>query len=370
MAMKNVLGILDLHEQEEKIRALTTKRPLATLPFAGRYRLIDFPLSCMVNSGIIRVGMMLPYKSRSILDHLRSGKDWDLARRTDGLFYLPAIKQTNDTRKGNLQAFYEHLSFIDHSTNEYVAIANCNYIYNIDLNTVLRFHQNTGADITMVYYNEDKELAEPATILETSETGLVQEIAERPIIYENSKVFMGIYLLSRKKFLELISTSYERGGSDFLVDAILRHQDNMTIFGYEHTGYVAKISSLHTYYKTSMELLKPEIWEELFMGENPIYTRVKDEAPVVYKKQGKAVNSLVGNSCTIEGVVENSIIFRGVSIGKNVKVKNSVIMSECKLEDDAVLENVICDKNVIISQGKWLKGAENYPLVIEKNTVI
>lgn len=367
--MKNVLGILDLHEEEDRVRNLTSKRPLATLPFAGRYRLIDFPLSCMVNSGIIRVGMMLPYKSRSILDHLRSGKDWDLARRNDGLFYLPAVK-SNDTRKGNLQSFYEHRSFIEHSNNEYVAIANCNYVYNIDLNTVLRFHQNTGADITMVYYHEPKELPESSVILETSETGLVTEIAERPIIYENSKVFMGIYILSRKKFLELVTHSYERGGADFLVDAILRNQDNLTIFGYEHSGYVAKISSLSTYYRTSMELLQPEIWEELFMGDNPIYTRVKDEAPVQYKKQGKAVNSLIGNSCVIEGSVENSIIFRGVKIGKNVKVKNSVIMSECQLEEDAIIENVICDKNVVVSEGKWLKGAENYPLVIEKNTVI
>ena len=119
-----------------------------------------------------------------------------------------------------------------------------------------------------------------------------------------------------------------------------------------------------------MDLLEPEIWEELFMGYNPIYTRVRDEAPVQYKKQAKVNNSLVANGCVIEGSVENSILFRGVKIGKGVQVKNSVIMQNCELQDDALVENVICDKNVVVSDGKWLKGAENYPLIIEKNTVI
>lgn len=368
--MKNVLGIMDLYEDDKQIRTLTTKRPVATLPFAGRYRLLDFALSSMVNSGITKIGMMMPAKSRSILDHLRSGKDWDLARRHDGLFYLPAIKMDKDSRNGNLQSFYRHMSFIRQSEQEYVLICNSRFVYNIDFTTALRFHQNTGADITMVYYIENKERPDNATILQTGENGLVTEIANRPAVYENSKVFMGIYLMSRKKFMEIISTAYERGGYDFLIDGILRHQDNLNIYGFQHEGYVSEICSTSSYFKTNMDLLEPEIWEELFMGYNPIYTRVRDEAPVQYKKQAKVNNSLVANGCVIEGSVENSILFRGVKIGKGVQVKNSVIMQNCELQDDALVENVICDKNVVVSDGKWLKGAENYPLIIEKNTVI
>ena len=338
--MKNVLGIMDLYEDDKQIRTLTTKRPIATLPFAGRYRLLDFALSSMVNSGITKVGMMMPNKSRSILDHLRSGKDWDLARRHDGLFYLPAMKMDKDTRTGNLQSFYTHINFIKRSEEEYVLISNSRFVYNIDFKTALRFHENTDADITMVYHIENEERPDNATILQTGDNGLVTEIANRPAVYENSKVFMGIYIMSRKNFIEIVTKAYERGGYDFLIDGILRH------------------------------LLQPEIWEELFMGYNPIYTRVRDEAPVQYKKQAKVNNSLIANGCVIEGSVENSILFRGVKIGKGVQVKNSVIMQNCELQDDALVENVICDKNVVVSDGKWLKGAENYPLIIEKNTII
>ena len=167
--MKNVLGIMDLNESEAHIRTLTSKRPVATLPIAGRYRLIDFALSSMVNSGIIKIGLMLPAKSRSIVDHLRSGKDWDLARRHDGLFYLPALKEKKDTRNGNLQSFYSYLNFVKKSDQEYVLISGSRFLYNIDFRTVLRFHQNTGADITMIYHVENKETSAPATILKTSE---------------------------------------------------------------------------------------------------------------------------------------------------------------------------------------------------------
>ena len=249
-------------------------------------------------------------------------------------------------------------------------ISSSRFVYNIDFRTALRFHQNTGADITMIYHLENTERPDNATILTTGDNGLVTEIATRPAVYENSKVFMGIYLMSREKFIEIVSTAYERGGYDFLVDGILRHQDNLNIYGFQHEGYVSEVCSTISYFKTSMDLLKPEIWEELFMGYNPIYTRVRDEAPVQYKKQAKVSNSLIANGCVIEGSVENSILFRGVKIGKGVQVKNSVIMQSCELQEDTLVENVICDKNVIVSEGKWLKGAENYPLIIEKNTVI
>ncbi len=368
--MKNVVGIMDLYENDDNIRRLTTKRPIATLPFAGRYRLIDFPLSSMVNSGIIRIGLLLPSKSRSLLDHIRSGKDWDLARRHDGLFYLPFSRDEKGSRKGNLQSFYNHLSFIKRADQEYVLISGSRFVYNIDFDMALRFHQNTGADITMIYHMENKERPDEATILKTSENGLVTQIANCPTVYENSKVFMGLYIMSRKKYLELVTNTYERGGSDFLVDAILRNQDSLNIYGFQHEGYVSEISSTMSYYKTNMDLLNPDIWEELFMGDNPIYTRVRDETPVQYKKQAKATNSLIANGCVIEGSVENSVLFRGVKIGKGVQVKNSIIMQNCDLQEDALLENVICDKNVVITDGKWLKGAENYPLIVEKNAVI
>lgn len=368
--MKTVMGMMNLQENDALVKEMTARRPLATIPFAGRYRLIDFGLSSMVNSGIENVGILLPAKARSVLDHLRSGKDWDLARRHDGLFYLPDIKADNDAYDGDLKNFYRHLDFLQHSTQQYVLLMGGQVIYNMGFEKVLRFHQNTGADITMVYSLQPEENVAGGTVIETSENGMVTDIAKQPVVYEDTKAFMGIYLMERKLLIELIKRAYERGGSDFLIDGIMRFQDKYSIYGFCHDGYVAHINSVGSYYRASMDMLQPHIRQELFTSEQRVYTKTKDEPPVQYKKDADAKNSLIANGCVIEGSVENSILFRGVKIGKGVKVKNSIIMQKCDLQQDALVENVICDKNVVITQGKWLKGASNYPLIVEKGVVI
>ena len=331
------MGIINLQEENKLIRELTDRRAVESLPFAGRYRLIDFTLSSMVNSGIQNVGVMLPDKPRSVLDHLRSGKDWDLARRHDGLFYLPAPHdEAVAARKGDLKNFYHNLDFFEHSSQKYVLLTSGSFVYNVDFSQLLRFHQNTSADITMVYYTAKEEQPGRNVVLETAENGLVTDLAEKPAIYDDSKVAMNVYL----------------------IDAC------------EHDGYVAHVDSTAAYYKANMDLLQPEVWEELFMGNNSIYTKGKDEVPVQYKETAKVKNSLIANGCVIRGEVENSILFRGVTVGKGVKIKNSIIMQKCDIQDDSLVENVICDKNVVISKEKWLKGANNYPLIITKNVVI
>lgn len=370
--MNDVLGILDLYESDTatKIRNLTLHRPTATLPFAGRYRLMDFSLSCMVNSGIGRIGMLLPNKARSILDHVRSGKDWDLARRHDGLFYLPVINDRTEAREGNLPSLYQHMTFLEDSDSEYVLMCGTKFLFNIDFTTALRFHENTKADITLMYHNVDAASSDPTLIVNTEENGLVSELATRHQVEAGDKEYIGVCIMSRKRFIQIVKSAYERGGADFLLDGILRQQDNLTIYACEHTGYVCNINSTIKYYAANMDLAKPEIWGEIFCIDNPVYTRIRDEAPAQYKKTAKAHNSLIANGCEIEGTVENSIIFRGVKVGKGVVVKDSIIMQGCNLQEGVTLENVICDRNVQISEGKWLKGSENYPLIVEKNVVI
>ncbi len=337
------MGIVDLQEKKSLIRELADQRAVESIPFAGRYRLIDFALSSMVNSGVRNVGIMLPDEPRSVLDHLRSGKDWDLARRHEGLFYLPYAKDDGDQRKGDLKNFYHNLDYIEHSKERYVLLARGSFVYNMDFNPVLRFHQNTGADITMVYHTAAEESIGKNVVLETADNGLVEDISEKPAVYDGSKVSLSIYLMEKKVY---------------------------TIYAYEHDGYVAHIDSTAAYYKANMDILQPEVWEELFMGENSIYTKVKDEVPVQYKETAEVRNSLVANGCIIRGEVENSILFRGVTVGKDVKIKNSIIMQKGDIQDGSLVENVICDKNVTISKDKWLKGAPNYPLIVTKNVVI
>ena len=176
--------------------------------------------------------------------------------------------------------------------------------------------------------------------------------------------------MEKKVFVEMVRYTYEHGGQDLLMDGIIRRANEYTIYAYEHDGYVAHIDSTAAYYKANMDILQPEVWEELFMGENSIYTKVKDEVPVQYKETAAVRNSLVANGCIIRGEVENSILFRGVTVGKDVKIKNSIIMQKGDIQDGSLVENVICDKNVTISKDKWLKGAPNYPLIVTKNVVI
>ena len=368
--MKTVMGIINLQEDNSLIRDLTARRAVESIPFAGRYRLIDFTLSSMVNSGISNVGVMLPDKPRSVLDHLRSGKDWDLARRHDGLFYLPAPQQEDMNRKGDLKNFYHNLDFFEHSSQRYVLLTSGSFVYNVDFSQLLRFHQNTNADITVVYNTASEESHGKNVVIETAENGLVTDIAEKPAVYDGTQVSTNVYLMEKRIFVEMIRYTYEHGGQDFLIDGIIRRAAEYNIYGFEHDGYVAHVDSTAAYYKANMDILQPEVWEELFMGQRPIYTKVKDEVPVQYKETAKVNNSLIANGCIVRGEVENSILFRGVKVAEGVKIKNSIIMQKCDIQEGSLLENVICDKNVIISKEKWLKGAANYPLIVTKNVVI
>ena len=170
--------------------------------------------------------------------------------------------------------------------------------------------------------------------------------------------------------MKIVSMGLERGGSDLLVDGIIRHMNDYSIYAYEHKGFVSRVNSTMAYFNANKEILNHEVWDELFMGDNPIHTKTKDAAPVQYKESARVTNSLVANGCEIYGEVENSVLFRGVKVAPGVKIRDCIIMEQCQIEENAMLRDVICDKNVIISADQWLKGSENYPLVVAKGTVI
>lgn len=369
--MKTVVGIVNLQETNELLRELAATRAVEALPFAGRYRVVDFSLSNMINSGINSVGLMLPDYSRAVLDHIRSGKDWDLARRRDGLTYLPAALPGTDARKGDLKDIYANLDFAELSDKKYVLFVNASYVYNIDFKKVLEFHKNSDSDITLIYGTVDEDKEGTAVTIETSTNGIVTDLAEVKGIKKGAKAVLSAYLMPVPTFAYIVRSTYERGGQDFLLDGIIRHAGEHKISAYEHKGYVARINSTAAYYKANRDCLNPEVWEELFMNEErPIYTKVKDEVPVQYKDTADVKNSLIANGCIVRGTVENSIIFRGVNVGKGAVVKDCILMQRCDVQDGARVENVICDKNVIITKNRWLKGVESYPYIVTKNTRI
>ncbi|HEY3425875.1 MAG TPA: glucose-1-phosphate adenylyltransferase subunit GlgD [Negativicutes bacterium] len=371
--MKNVLGLINLNESEEYVTEITKHRPLAAVPFGGRYRLIDFVLSSMVNSGIQNVGILLRHKHRSLMDHLRSGKEWDLARKYEGLFILPPAPGMcfGENSRADIENFYHHLNYLANCRQKYVLITGSNMICNINYHRAFKFHQDMQADITILYKenNEENDCLQ-GTLLEVEPDGRVVDIAIHPPTMTGNKISMEMYIMERTLLMDLIAGCNARGGSDLVKDGFIKHLAKLKVYGYQHKGYLARIHSIKSYYRHNMELLKSEKWQDLFFKSGPVYTKVKDEAPVKYKEGAKVSNTMIANGCIIEGRVENSVLFRGVKVSKGAYIKDSIIMQKTIIAENAIVENVICDKDVQITSGKWLKGDKNFPLVVEKGTVI
>lgn len=371
--MHRAMGMLNLHEKIFPMGELTLMRPLAAIPFGGKYRIVDFALSNMVNSGIHTVGALIPENSSSLLQHLRAGKEWDLDRKRGGLFILsPLAHEGHMKGSGDVNYFFQHIDFLMESPQyEYAVLSSSHIICNIDYSSVLEYHRNSGADITLVYYKPlECDLRSRKDIMLTlDDREWVTEIEIDSISTHNSNRFMWTLVVKRELLIELINKSYSRGGGD-LIRELQETIKRCRVNGYEFTGYVANVVDVFSYYRCTMDLLKEEVWRELFFSEGHIYTRVRDSQPTKYLKNAAVRNSLVANNCKIDGTVWNSVMFRSVTVSKESMIKDSIIMADTVIGKNVYLENVICDKDVYISDNHVLKGDKEYPLVIRKGTVI
>lgn len=333
---KTMLGVIDATTYKESLEDLTVNRSLAAIPYAGRYRLIDFILSNMVNSGINSVAIFPKYQYRSLMDHLGSGKQWDLNRKRDGLFFFPTpgLDALFDYF-GSFRQFENNLDFFLRSRQRYTLITNSHTICNIDFKMVLSRHIQGKCDITEVRH-KGKSLE--------------------------------MYVLETKLLIDLVKNQ-QKTGYNSIVEVVRDHKHQLTVCDYEFEGYVAVIDSISKYYSHSLELLKPEIWNQVFIKANPIYTKVKDQPPTQYMKDAVVKNSMIANGCIIEGHVENSIIFRGVKVGKNAIIKNSIVMQKNYIGNNCEIEYCIFDKDVKIKDSVSLRGDKLSPLVIRKGTV-
>jgi len=369
-----MMGIINLSESDDYLGNLTDERPFAAVPFAGRYRMIDFTLSNMVNSGVTNVGIFIQHKYRSLMDHLRSGKEWDLARKRGGLFFLPPAysRFPLQIHRGDVDNFYTNLDYISKSPQKYILVSGANILTNLDYREALAAHQGKKADITILYANiqNPKQDCRGSYILETDHEERINNLVEYAGQESSQKMCIEMFIMDKKMLLQLVNNCIAYGDYDFIKHCIIKNCNKLKIYGYCHQGYVARIASLQSYFQHSMSLLKPEIWKELFFKSGLIYTKVKDEPPAKYTHRAEVTNSLVASGCHIAGKVENSILFRGVKVQEGAWIKNSIIMQKGEIGSQVILENVICDKDVHISDGKHLKGEENYPLVIKKGWVI
>jgi glucose-1-phosphate adenylyltransferase len=369
--MKRMMGVINLVNEPDGLEELTYSRNVASVPFGSRYRLIDFTLSNMINSGLENVAVFTQHKYRSLMDHLGSGKEWDLDRKRGGLFILPSIMQdTTGMSRGDLFQFYSHRDYFYRGREEYVVISRSHIVCNIDLNEVLDYHLENNADITVVYKHADDEEFAKFRRLAVKDSGQVTVMEDQNGRLRTDNISMEIYIMSKELLLDMVESCLAQGYDHLVRDGIMKNIDKLSVYGYLHEGHTGIVNTIQSYYKHSMQLLNPKVWRELFFQKNLIYTKVKDEPPAKYSETSLARNALIANGCIIEGKVENSILFRGVKIRKGAYVKNSIILQNCEIEENVIIENAILDKDVFISRGRVLTGDKQSPFIASKTKVI
>ncbi len=366
-----MMGVINLIHEADEMASLTANRCLATVPFGGRYRLIDFVLSSMVNSGIPRVAVFAHTKYRSLVDHLGSGSNWDLHRKPGGLFVVPpSFEDQTDYGKGDLYHFFRNRDYFARSPAEYVVISRSHMVCNVDFAKVLEQHRESGADITVVCKKEPEGLPGLARKARVNEAGRIVEMQDHFGRLNTDVVSMEMYLLSRELLLDLVETSLAQGRDHFVRHAILSRLQQLQVHAYMHEGVLGVVNNIAAYYRHSMELLQPEVWRELFFRPGKIYTKVKDEPPTHYRTGANVSHSLVANGCDIEGTVTNSILFRGVKVGPGAVVRGSIVMQNGIIGAGGVLDNCILDKEVEIRPAQQLRGALDLPFLAVKRKVI
>jgi len=366
-----VMGVINLIHETDELERLTAGRALATVPFGARFRLIDFALSSMVNSGISHVAVFAHTKYRSLMDHVGSGQSWDLNNRQSGLFVLPpATDDIQELSRGDLYHFYQHRDYFHRCKHEYVVITRSHMVCNINFDQIIHSHIEREADITVVCKQHDKPFKGKARKIRMEEDGRVTAIQDHYGRMNSDISSMEMYVMRKELLMELVETSLA-GGQDHLVrHAILSRLDKLKVYGYLHEGYLGIVNTIEAYYEHSMELLKPEVWKKLFYQPGPIFTKIKDEPPTRYLEGSKISHSLVANGCRIEGTVENSILFRGVHVEKGAVVKNSIVMQNGTICANSALQYSILDKDVVIESERHIRGVERSPFVVGKRKVI
>lgn len=369
-SMSNVLGLIFANMHEQCLPELTKARAMASVPFGCKYRLIDFPLSSMVNSGITQVGIITKQNYYSLMTHLGMGSEWDLARKNGGLHILPPYGREAAAKmyRGRLEALAGVAEFITESKAEYVVMADSNVIANIDLRPIVDFHEKNEADITCVYGtgNFSEERAEMQTILYVDAKNTVYDVLARPSISGEMNVALNIYVMKRKFLEGIIRDSEPRALYSFETDILQHKLRDFKVLGYKYDKYFEIIDSMKTYFKATMDIMNRDISREVFSLDTPIYTRVRDVAPAKYGIDCKVTGSVIADGCIIDGVVENSVLFRGVKVKKGAVVKNAIVMQDCVIDENASFTDAISDKDVTIGKGRSITGSADYPVYISK----
>jgi glucose-1-phosphate adenylyltransferase len=375
----NALGIIFPNSYDSFVPELVSERLMASIPFASRYRMIDFLLSSMVNSGIDNISIIMRQNYRSLMDHLDSGREWDLTRKNGGLNLIPPYSERSvKVYGGRMEALGSILPFLRSEKEKYVIMSDSNFAANINFSDVIATHEESGADVTILYYKKDlssraadtrQSTGEYYYTLQMDEDNRVNEIhinAQDVGVQNHS---MNVYVVGREFLITQIEDAMVRGQIYFERDILSPNLDKFVVKAYEYTGYVAILTGLKSYFDENMALLDDKNADALF-GGNSVYTKVRDDNPTRYTASAKVKNVMAADGCVIEGTVENCVLFRGVKIAKGAVVKNCILMQDTVVGEDTTAEYIITDKNVTITAHQEIKGTASYPTYIIKHKVV
>ena len=371
---KKALGIIFPNSYDNWVPELVNVRLMASIPFASRYRMVDFVLSSMANSGIDNISVIVKKNYHSLMDHLGSGREWDLVRKHGGLNIFPPFMES-DSRAylGRAGALANTLDFLRSQKEKYVVMTDSNIAVNFDFAKMIDAHIESGADVTVAY--NEQEL--PANFLyhEANDrdhyytlninNGRVEKILINAKDKGVQNFSMNMYVIDRELLINLINEASLRGNEYFERDVLIPQLSKLNVQAYKYDGYLARITGMKSYFDENMKLLDDYNIDALFDG-NPIYTKIRDDNPTRYIDGAKVKNTMAADGCVIEGEVENCVLFRGVKIAKGAVVKNCVLMQDTVVEAGANVEYTITDKDVVISAGKELKGNDSFPVYIPK----
>ena len=369
----NALGVIFANTYDNLVPELVAERSMASIPFGGRYRLIDFTLSSMANAGIDNVSVIVRKNYHSLMDHLGTGREWDMARRHGGLNIVPPFAEKGvRIYSGRVEALGSILNFLENQKERYVVMSDANIAINYDFNALLAAHQASGADVTIAY--QKTEIPEGRKndnyTLTVDADGRVTELLFNDYRSGIQNLDLNIYVLERETLIKLVKDATARGLIYFERDILAHNVNILNIRAVEYTGYVAHICDMKSYFDENLKLIDEKNLNALFPKESPIYTKIRDDNPVRYVNGSCVENSLLADGCVIEGTVENCVLFRGVKVKKGAVVKNCVLMQDTIVEADAQLECVVTDKNVRVTAGKKLSGTESFPVYVQKNHMV
>ncbi len=364
------LGLIFANMHDEAVRECTAIRSMGSLPFGGRYRLIDFVLSGMVNAGITKVGVITKSNYQSLMDHLGSGKAWDLSRKHEGLFFLPPRSSDDAKYQGRIGSLADIMAFLRRSKEELIILSDCHMVSSMDYGALLQAHVESGADVTVACRNGEVPALADIPQIKMDAAGRVTDMLIGRVGDGEATYGIGVYVMRKDWLIHIVSEAVARNLQHFERDILQRRLHEINIHGYEVPTLVMPIYSLSSYYNANLALLDSEVRAQLFPNARPVYTKVRDCAPVQYGLHAQVKNSLVADGSHIDGTVKNSIIFRGVNIGRDTVIEDCVVMQDVTVADRCSLTCVVADKNAAFREGRTLQGFDSYPVYIAKNAIV